>query len=224
MTNFTYNNAIPNGPNNPSNDQPLMQANTDAIDNLIKVDHVSFNTNNGGYHTVIHQEPFNNNTWDPVAGTGAPAAIPSVNQVFSLNYLPDTSSAVLDTQFFSMTGTGEVAQLTGFLAPTLVDPSTPTDGYCWIGGILLQWGRVDQSFSSGSTTGTVTFRNRETGLIPFPNNCYSINTTPVFTSPNPAGVACINIRRGTVSNTGFSWQFFTNSSQYEGFFWTAIGN
>ena len=51
--NVTYNNAIPNAPNNPSVDQPKMQTNTDSIDQIIGVDHVSFNTNDGGWHKQV---------------------------------------------------------------------------------------------------------------------------------------------------------------------------
>lgn len=43
MSLFTYNRDIPDGPNNPSNDQPKMQVNTNSIDDLLAIDHVSFN-------------------------------------------------------------------------------------------------------------------------------------------------------------------------------------
>ncbi len=54
-----YNLGIPDGPNNPSNDQPKMKTNTDAIQTLISVDHVGFNTNGtapngvGGHHLQV---------------------------------------------------------------------------------------------------------------------------------------------------------------------------
>lgn len=55
----TYNLGIPDGPNNPSNDQPKMKTNTNAIQTLISVDHVGFNTNGsppngvGGHHLQV---------------------------------------------------------------------------------------------------------------------------------------------------------------------------
>lgn len=55
----TYNLDIPDGPNNPSNDQPKMKTNTNAIQTLISVDHVGFNTNGsppngvGGHHLQV---------------------------------------------------------------------------------------------------------------------------------------------------------------------------
>lgn len=48
-----YNNGIPAANNNPSTDQPNMKTNTDAIDTLLQVDHVSFNTASGGTHKQI---------------------------------------------------------------------------------------------------------------------------------------------------------------------------
>ena len=55
MTNFPYNRDIPDGPNNPSVDQPDMKENTNSIDELINQDHISFEQNNGGFHKTIHQ-------------------------------------------------------------------------------------------------------------------------------------------------------------------------
>lgn len=50
MTNFTYINNIPNGPDNPSDDQPNMKTNTNSISDIIDVDHIGFGQANGGYH------------------------------------------------------------------------------------------------------------------------------------------------------------------------------
>lgn len=53
MPNFTYTDDIPFASHNPSTDQPKMQVNTNSIDNLIAVDHFSFNDNNGGLHKKV---------------------------------------------------------------------------------------------------------------------------------------------------------------------------
>lgn len=45
-----YNRDIPDTPNNPSVDQPKMKTNTNSIDDIIAVDHISFNATNGGTH------------------------------------------------------------------------------------------------------------------------------------------------------------------------------
>jgi len=217
---FTYNRDIPDAPNNPSADQPDMKINTNSIDDLIAVDHVSFNTLNGGYHTVIHQGPFDNNTWDPVAQTGAPAAIPLINQLFSLNYTTDTSATTTDTQLFAESGDGEILQLTG------KDTTNSSDGWCWAGGVLLQWGGVSFSPGQQHISGTVTFKNRVTGAIPFPNTCFnvvavlSINDSSVTTASNTLAIR-------SISNTQFRYVYNGNSSassDYNGFYWFAVGN
>jgi len=60
---FTYNPNIPATNNNPSVDQPDMLLNTQAIEDIIAVDHISFNTANGGTHKQV--------TFNNVAAPGA---------------------------------------------------------------------------------------------------------------------------------------------------------
>lgn len=53
---ITYNVNIPDTPNNPSNDQPLMKTNTNAIQTILGIDHVNFNVTNppdGGTHKQV---------------------------------------------------------------------------------------------------------------------------------------------------------------------------
>lgn len=57
---ISYNLNIPDAPNNPSDDQPLMQINTNALDTIIAIDHISFNTANGGNHQQVHLPSFTN--------------------------------------------------------------------------------------------------------------------------------------------------------------------
>jgi hypothetical protein len=45
---FTYYPTIPNAPDNPSYDQPLMQINSQSINSLIGIDHVTFNSIGAG--------------------------------------------------------------------------------------------------------------------------------------------------------------------------------
>jgi len=131
MTSFTYNRDIPNPPNSPSVDVPNMQVNNNSIDDLLKVDHVSFNTPNGGYHAVIHQS----------LQVSDPAAIATVNQIYAkVPTIPSNG----DTQLFTRTGSGGISQLTGNVAADT--------GYTWCAGILIQWGKV-----TGITNGTVSF-------------------------------------------------------------------
>jgi len=51
---FTYIRDIPFASHNPSTDQPNMQTNTNSIDNLLQIDHVSFNdVTNSGKHLHV---------------------------------------------------------------------------------------------------------------------------------------------------------------------------
>jgi len=210
MANFTYSRDIPDANNNPSVDQPPMKVNTNSLDDLIGVDHINFNENDGGYHTIIHQK----------AQVADPAPIPGppqVGQVYVKSYTPDTTGAVADTQLYSQTALGGVSQLTG--------NNAQNDGWVWSGGLLYQWGRVSQAFGSGITTGTVTYKDRVALAIPFPNNCFMVTTTPIFlTATPPNATASISIDSATLTRLKFDWQFFSNSSNYKGFFWFAIGN
>ena len=122
MTDFSYTLGIPNGPNDPSNDQPNMKINNDNISAIIGVDHVTFNQNNGGYHTDIHQIPLG----------GDPGAMSGIGQIYSKTLGSDQS-------LFYESGAGIITQLTGTNSSAFLQN---TNGYIWIAGtILLQWGR-----------------------------------------------------------------------------------
>ncbi len=217
---IAYNGGIPNPPNNPSNDVPLMKINTDAIAQYVAVDHIAFNTNNSGYHTLVHQQI--QGIWNAVARTGSPAPTANFNQIYTLNYLPDYTGAGTNSQLFSGSDGGGVFQLTGLNAQS--------DGWAWSGGILIQWGRVTTassgSFPGGSASGSVTFKDRNAGPnIPFPSSCFIVIGTPIWStaSGSPNGAASVDINQTTLSNTKFDWKFNSNSANYIGFHWIAIG-
>ncbi len=117
MPNFTYNRDIPDAPNNPSVDQPPMKVNTNSTDDLINIDHFSFNDNNGGLHkqvTMINQTA----PGFPNGGNGLLFA--GVN---SANSWPHWQNAL-----------GTVVMVNGI-------PSAASAGYTYLpGGIILQWG------------------------------------------------------------------------------------
>lgn len=117
--NYNYRKGIPNRPNKPSVDQPQMTINNDSNFDIWKVDHTGFGngTNIDGYHTVIHQTT---QVADPADSSG-------LNRVYS-------KVANGRTQLFVKSGNNVVSQLTGH--------QSATDGYQWIGGVLVQWGRV----------------------------------------------------------------------------------
>lgn len=57
---FIFNTTIPAANNNPSFDQPDMLTNNQSTDGILAVDHVSFNTNNGGNHLQVHLTQYQN--------------------------------------------------------------------------------------------------------------------------------------------------------------------
>lgn len=203
MTFLTYTSGIPNGPDNPSNDQPLMKTNNDNIPTFVAIDHVGFNTNLGGYHKIIHQTQ---NTVDP-------APISGINQIYSKNYTPAYAGAPTDTQLFAETGLGGVSQLTGHNA-------VANGGWQWVAGTLLIWGNVVTNFS-GSNTGTVTFTAVSGTTIPFPNNCFQ-----VFTTMNGISGTANVVQIVSKSATNFVWRFTAaaGGTSFTGFSWLAIGN
>lgn len=206
MATYAYNRDIPESTNDPSVDQPNMKINTNSIDDLISEDHVSFGVANGGYHKVIRE----------ITQGANPATIAGVNQIFSKSYTPDTTGGVPDTQLFAKTGLGGVSQLTGNFAST--------DGWQWLGGTLIQWGTVVSAIGN-NTTGSVTFKDRVVGAIPFPTNCFCVFATLTSAGGTPTGPGSVSIRTNLLSNTGFSWRGQTVSvSPFTGFFWVAIGN
>jgi hypothetical protein len=214
---FTYNNLVPATNNDPSVDQPQMLINTQSINSIIAVDHIGFNAGNGGYHTVIHQK----------TQVSDPAPIASFNQVYSKNYTPNTTGGIADTQLFAITGIGGISQLTGY------STQNSTDGWQWVGGILIQWGTVTTassgSFSSGLASGSVTFKDRVSGAIPFPTNCFTVIATPFWQTASGApstdiSAGGVSINQNTLSTTKFDWQFNSQSGRFRGFQWFAIGN
>lgn len=223
MPNFTYTRDIPFSSHNPSVDQPDMQINNNSIQDIIAVDHYGFNDgdNFSGYHKIIHEPP--QGIWDPVTRTGNPAAIAGLQETFALSYTPDYTNAVTDTQLFSMTGGGGLSQLTG--------SSSTTDGWQWIGGVLIQWGKVPPpaatggNVSSGTAIGAVVFRDRgpvNTG-IPFPQACFSIVATPIFTAIATSTRASVISIQTPFQNTGFTWALTGDQTSFVGFTWIAIG-
>lgn len=207
MANFTYNRDVPDAPNNPSVDQPDMKVNTNSTDDLIAVDHVSFNINDGGFHKVIHQ----------ITQGSDPAAILGVNQVYSKNYTPDTTGGVADTQLFTRTGNAGISQLTG----NLTQASNLSDGWVWAGGLLFQWGNVFVALPVGTTGGTVLFKDRVVGAIPFPNFCFTVQAT-LLKAGASGGVATIATQQNT-DKTGFNWEVRNTGASYVGFSWFAVG-
>lgn len=199
--------------------QPLIRDNFNAADASFGIDHFAFSdsTSDNGRHKNIRQPQQTRAR----SGAGAvysnfPANISQVNQIVAAAYTPDTTGGTADTQLFNVTGSGGISQLTGN------STASSTDGWCWCGGILIQWGnKTGFSGSWPTSEQTVTFKDRVAGAIPFPNNCFSVTTTFIGPTSTSSGDICIT----SVSKTRFKWIFTgSSSSSFDGFYWVAIGN
>lgn len=127
MTNFAYNRNIPDAPNDPSVDQPNMRTNTNSIDDILAINHKSFNQNNGGLHTVVQ---FDANLGTPGLGGGVAAFYPKV--------------VAGQSWPFWQNGAGEF-QLAG------VPAGLSQNGFIVLGNTLkLQWGYRNAPGGSGT--------------------------------------------------------------------------
>ncbi len=135
MPGITYNNNIPLATNSPSVDQPNMKINTNAIDTLLQVDHISFNTTNSGKHAQVTLP--NPLVADPTL-TGTAGEI----------YTKAISAAA---QLFFANKNGPI-QLTGLTTVATAN------GYITLpGGIIIKWGTATGSSAGSANTFPVAF-------------------------------------------------------------------
>jgi hypothetical protein len=120
MSSFNYFRDIPNGPNDPSDDQPLMRINTNSIDSLIAVDHYSFGSS--GNLDGWHKE----STYPSFALVPAPG--PPTNTTQGAVYTKDVGGGVIQL-FYRREGSGVEIQLTElgklFHVPTIITSDAP---------------------------------------------------------------------------------------------------
>jgi hypothetical protein len=191
-------------PGYPPDNSSLGQTKTTIRNNLdgtfqtLSVDHINNNgdpgANPAGYHNVIHSVPQGGN----------PIAVPGFGQLFSKTI----NSFTTDQALFWETGGGLIQQLT-----TNITPLGAFNGYTFLsGGIILQWGVVISTASSGTTNFNVTF----------PNNCFNVQLTSVVSDKtNHANGMYV---QGILSASEFTWNQADIASSQTGFFWMAIGN
>lgn len=98
---FTYTRDIPFATHTPASDQPNMQVNTNTIDDLLKVDHISFNDANGGKHNHV---TFHNAQSDPTL-------LNSETQIYPKTF--GAAATYLETFTASKTNGG--SQINGYL-------------------------------------------------------------------------------------------------------------
>lgn len=196
--NILYNKDIPNGPNNPTSDQRLMKINTNAVDTWAKIDHLSFNTDGGGWHQKV--------------------SLPST--LFTLAAPPPSTFSQL-VLFSTLEGTPQSSVLAytkdssgvGFPFMAAEDPYSQPSNYStsMLGGFQLKFG--DTPFTTA--TGSVTFYQ------PFLNNAFAVFLTFESSTNGPGSVWV----RGSspLTKTGFGWR--TDDASPTGtLYWFAIGN
>lgn len=117
MTSFTFDTGIPNANNNPSIDQPGMQINNVSIDGILAVDHVSFETDDGGTHKKVTYINKITSPTLPVTGGITPAI------AFTANGLADTNTA--QNYYKNAQGTFPLSCIRAFVKFATVANGTP---------------------------------------------------------------------------------------------------
>lgn len=195
---FPYNQSVPNPPNDPADDVGDMQINTLSIAQLISVDHVGFNNpaGLGGLHNQVSFAKVYTGISSTVPPLGLASAI-----LFASN---DTNGRTWP--YWQNSQPSSPFQIFGAA-------SLNPNGYVVLArGFTIQWGIVNST-----SNGIVTFP------IPFPNNCFSVITTANYSGSTVNGAAVASVKTN-ISNTQFTWVFNTNASNYNGFYWIAVGN
>ena len=166
MTQFNYTKNLPNQNDNPSADAPDMKINTNSINDLIAVDHATFNVANGGTHNQAQLKSLN--------------SIPSgLSSGFGTIYSKLVSG--ITQLFFTRDNSGVEIQLTGS-GTNSTAPLIAPNGYTFLpGGLLFQWG-----FGAVNASGTPTLFTYAT---PFQSNVYSITIGCRINQPNNAPAA-----------------------------------
>jgi len=211
---YAYNRDIPDGPNNPSDDQPDMQQNTNSIDDLIDEDHYAFNDANGGLHKQQRM----------VAGSLPAGRAVGLGTIYAKSV---TRSAVTSTEaFFVPDNTSDEYQLTQTITASYALFALNTNNYNGVGttftggwkfaagALIEQYGRfLTATANNLPGSGTVTFP------VVYSSAPFNVQISPTGTSGSGQ-----TIQVTTVSTTGFTWTFTGGSSNsYSGFYWTAIG-
>jgi hypothetical protein len=125
---FTFNPNIPNAPNDPGDDQPIMQSNNASINSIIPVNHVGFNTPNGGYHTLLN---FNANVSTPGIALGVATFYPFFSGGVTKPYWQNAAQNY---------------ELVGGILTQLANP-----GYFRLSnGLMFQWGTATVTSGNGS--------------------------------------------------------------------------
>lgn len=162
-----YTRDIPLDSDNPSTDQPNMKQNTNGIDDILAVDHVSFNLANGGQHLQV---TFQGNNL-PSTPTSPPVLFVN-NQDGSGNALPGSLS-----ELFYYSGSAAASKDQYFLGAN-------GGSSLLMMGMIIKWGLV-------TAADNVTINFATASGAAFPNNCFGINVT-AYANTTPSTIVTIS--------------------------------
>ncbi|MBS3903751.1 MAG: hypothetical protein KGZ39_00310 [Simkania sp.] len=183
---FTYTRDIPATNNNPSSDQPNMKENTNSIDDLIAVDHVSFGNATGGLHKQVH---YVSNQAAP--GVGSAVGVEFVNSVAGL--LGTVSSLF----FQNGTSTKQLTNLALTTSGTNYSITTP-----W--GLILNFGFNAGAATSNAITFSTAFSTSVLAVfMTLSSNSASGSQLSVRASPGPSTTGFT----GILSTAGFGFYY-----------------
>lgn len=168
MASFTFYSTIPAANNNPSQDQPKMLQNNDSTNQILAVDHVSFNTDNGGTHKQV---TFSSN--NAPSGYTFPVLFTNT-QDGAGNTLP---SSFPEAFFYTGSDTASKNQYV----------SAATGSVLLLGGIILKWGTFVNTDPNPHNFG-----------VAFPNNCFAVTTdSGIVTAKTTTGFSVSTAANGT---------------------------
>ena len=114
---FPIDGTIPNAPNDPADDQPIMKSNFNNIKGFLTVDHVAPGTVNAGFHSQVHI-----NTNQAAPGLSGAVGVLFANTGTTSYSQPFWQNASVINQLWSGVS------------------SQNASGYIKIGNIMIQWG------------------------------------------------------------------------------------
>lgn len=181
MPTYTYTTGIPNGPNNPSTDQPNMKTNNDSNNSIWAEDHYGFNVANGGTHKQVRMPVLGSVPGSTIAGEGT-LYTKTTSGNGELFFTPDATG---DEYQMTTTSTGDIATF-GTNTPYTANH---TGGWTFLpGGLVMAYGVRAETNSTNVT-------------ISFP-----ITFTTVYSLVVTQGKVS-----GTVNETGFYYRNITTT-------------
>lgn len=165
---FPFDPTIPAAPNDPADDQPLMQTNFASINSWTNVDHVPFNTSPAGTHKQV---------------------------TFSSNNVP--APPVSPPQLFTNTVAGlpQLFFYSGDAAHSSTQYSAATDGTTFaLGGIIIKWGMVAAPTDNVAINFPVAFPNNCFSIVVTPVKTGSVSNITGFALKAPPSVSSFTIR------------------------------